>query len=43
MVDGKYTTRPTGIVVRATAKTGYKIYLLFSNTGIENIGLTEYI
>lgn len=27
------TTDPTGVVVRVTSKTGYKIYLLFSNTG----------
>lgn len=28
-----YTTDPSGIVLRATSKTGYKIYLLFSNAG----------
>jgi len=27
------TTNPNGIVVKSKAKTGYKIYLLFSNTG----------
>lgn len=27
------TTNPTGIIIRATSKTGYKIYFLFSNTG----------
>lgn len=27
------TTDPNGVVVRVSSKTGYKIYLLFSNTG----------
>jgi len=27
------TTNPNGVVVKSKAKTGYKIYLLFSNTG----------